>query len=654
MTWPDTVPLLLAAGVILMLPGGVVAATAGLRGLMLAAVAPVITVTIAATSAVLLPYAAIPWSPVAVLMVSILAATFIFGLRVIAQGRTVFKTFKSGWRPDRSWPWMVAAFIVGAAILVAQITIAFGTPSSISQTFDNVFHLNGVRFILDTGNASSLTMSKMASGDNPPYFYPAAWHDLASLLILVTGAPLAIAVNVLNIAVAAIVWPAGCMLLTRVFIGKQPFAVGAAAVLSALFSGFPLLLLDFGVLYPNFLAIALLPVALSSVVLLFGVARDVKVSAMIRFGLPCAVIPGLALAHPNGFMSLVALTIPVLLQRYLVFYLRQRRYRSHRREWILATTGVLVFAGVVVVLWKYIRPPEEAAFWPPIQSPIRAVYQIISTSAMDRPVAITVSILVILGILASLRRPQRAWMVGCFLVIAFLFVVVSAAPVSRLRAILTGVWYNDSYRLAALVPLVAIPFAAVGLDALWAAVRRRLAELPNGRRTRFIAVTAIGLLGIAGTAALLPPLGGAISSARHNYTEDNDSPLLSLDEHKIISKLDAVVPRDATIAVNPWTGSALAYALADRDTTAKHILTSNTRDVELLNQQLRNADHDPAVCAAARSAKVKYVLDFGSKEVHGGSHSFPGLENLQTSTSVKLVLQEGDARLYELTACGTS
>ncbi|MCX2746509.1 hypothetical protein OOZ51_01605 [Arthrobacter sp. MI7-26] len=655
MAWPDAVPLLLGAAIVLMLPGGIVAATAGLRGLKLAAVAPAITVTIVATSAVLLPYISLPWSPTIVLLASIVTAALVFGLRVLFRGRTVLKTFTAGWRPDRSWPWMAGAFLSGAALLVVQITLAFGTPSSISQTFDNVFHLNAVRFILDTGNASSLTMSKMASGDNPPYFYPAAWHDLASILILITGAPLAVAVNVLNIAIAAIVWPLGCMLLTRVFAGKRPFAVGAAAILSALFSGFPLLLLDFGVLYPNFLAISLLPVALSGVAILFGIARDVKVPAGVRFGLPCSMIPGLALAHPNGFMSLVAMSMPVLLQSYILRYLPQRRYRSHRREWIVATLGVLAVAGVVVLLWKYIRPPDEAAFWPPIQSPLRAVYQILSNSAMDRPVAVTVSLLMILGLFVSLRSARAAWMIGGFAVIAFLFVVVSAAPISRLRGVLTGVWYNDSYRIAALLPLVAIPFAAVGLDALLTAVGRRLAipKLSSGHRNRSIAIPAIVFLGVAATGALLPPIVGSISSARPNYTENNDSPLLSSDEHKVISELDAIVPRDSVIAVNPWTGSALAYALADRDTTAKHILTTNTPDVDLLNQELRNAEHDPAVCAAVRNAKVKYVLDFGTKEVHGGSHSFPGLENLQTSKSVKLILQEGEARLYEVTACST-
>ena len=83
--------------------------------------------------------------------------------------------------------------------------------SRCSQTFDSVFHLNALRYVLETGNASSMTITGMTNGDNPPYFYPAAWHGLASLLIQITGLQLPAAVNVLNLCVAMTVWTLGCM-----------------------------------------------------------------------------------------------------------------------------------------------------------------------------------------------------------------------------------------------------------------------------------------------------------------------------------------------------------------------------------------------------------------------------------------------------------
>jgi hypothetical protein len=48
---------------------------------------------------------------------------------------------------------------------------------------------------------------------------------------------------------------------------------------------------------------------------------------------------------------------------------------------------------------------------------------------------------------------------------------------------------------------------------------------------------------------------------------------------------------------------------------------------------------------------VGYVLDFGTWEVHPGVHEFPGLSDLAGSDAVRLVDQEGDARLYEIVGC---
>ncbi|UVJ38316.1 hypothetical protein NVV90_13815 [Arthrobacter sp. CJ23] len=597
------------------------------------------------------PWLHLPWSLAAVLVCSLLAAALVLGIRVLTQGKSAVREATARWRPRPSWRLTVPAYLLGAAVVVVQLALAFGHPANISQTFDNVFHLNSVRYILDTGNASSLTMSAMTSGDNPPYFYPAAWHDLAALLVTVTGAPLVLAVNMLNIAVAALIWPLGCMLLTRVFAGAQPLAVAAAGVLSAFFSGFPLLLLDFGVLYPNFLAISLLPAALGAMAWLFRRAEEYEVHVTSRFLIPCLMLPGLALAHPNGLMSLLAVTIPLVLQSYLVRYWPSKNL-FRRRGWIVASLGLLLALATVAVLWKVIRPPEDAAFWPPIQSPARAALQILSNSAMGKPLALTVSVLMLIGLAVSMRRLSRTWLIGGFVIVAFLFMVVSAAPFSRLRSLLTGVWYNDSYRIAALLPLVAVPFAAVGFAALMALLKRRFpAALTHSSWRKLVRGSLLALLGIAGVAGLIPPVTGAVASARANYDENAASPLLSTDEHRLISQLDAVVPADAVIAVNPWTGGALAYALAQRETTAKHILTATTGNENLLNQHLRDAPGYPDVCAAASAENVRFVLDFGDKEVHGNRHSFPGLENLAASPSFRLVLQEGQARLYELTAC---
>ncbi|MFF2245180.1 DUF6541 family protein [Arthrobacter sp. NPDC058130] len=678
MNWFQTLPYVLEAILFLLLPGGLVTASLGLRGLSAAALAGPVTISIAAVLAVFLPFASIPWTAAAVLAGGILLSAVIAGIRLpgIRRAGCSLRQAFIPWRTEASLPpasrtrngaWVAAAFAAGAAMILVELALAFGSPENFSQTFDNVFHLNGVRYVLDTGSASSLTMSKMTSGDAAPYFYPAAWHGLAAALIQLTGLPLTVAVNVLNMAVAAVVWPLGCMMLTRTVAGSRPVAVGAAAVLAALFAPFPILLLDFGVLYPNFLAISMLPAVLASIALLFRVARQLEWPPAPRFTLPLLILPGLALAHPNGFMSLMALSVPIILQAYARLA-GNREYRSrHRTLWILATLGIGVGAVALYALWTMIRPPEDAAFWEPLQTPRGAVWDVLVNGAIDRPAAIGVSVLMLIGLFLCWRRGGRTWMIAGFVIIAVLYVIVSGTMKGDLRSALTGIWYNDSNRLAALLPLTALPFAAVGVDSVAFWLRRRLdrraqsrsagtALTPKdkasaGRRSRVAYAVICSVLALVVAASQIPSMRTAIGSARKNYLETEHSLLITTDEQKIIDKLDEIVPADAAIAVNPWTGGALAYAIAHRETTAKHILTANTADVETLNRDLRNADSDPAVCAALKATGVRYVLDFGPNEVHFGDHPFPGLEDLNNSLAVRLVLAEGGARLYEVTAC---
>ncbi len=688
MNWLQTLPYLLGASAFVLLPGALVSVSLGLRGLSAAALAGPVTISIAAVLAVLLPFASLPWTAAAVLAGGILLSALIFGIRRPGMSRprnprrrNVMSSASSSLhgasvsvpragapaplsraRRARSGVWVAAAFFAGAAMIVVELALAFGSPENFSQTFDNIFHLNGVKYVLDTGNASSLWMSKMTSGDEPPYFYPAAWHGLVAAFLQLTGLPIPVAVNVFNIAVAAVVWPLGCMMLTRTVAGNRPVAVGAAGILSALFAPFPLVPLDWGVLYPNFLAISMLPAALASLALLFRVARHLEWPPAPRFTLPLLILPGLALAHPNGFMALVALSVPIVLQSYARY--ADRGYRTrHRTAWALASVGVGVGAVALYTLWTSIRPPEDAAFWEPVQTPRGAVWDVIANAAVDRPAALGVSVLMLIGLFLCWRRGGRTWMIAGFVITGVLYVVVSGTLKGDVRSALTGIWYNDVYRVAALLPLTALPFAAVGVDSVAFWLRHRLDRLAerrsagkapagtgNGNRTAYLVLC--GALALAVAASQIPSTRAAISSARKNYLETNHSLLITADEQKIIDRLDDIVPPDAAIAVNPWTGGALAYALTDRETTAKHILTANTAAVETLNRDLRNADSDPAVCAALKATGVRYVLDFGSNEVHFGDHPFPGFKDLNNSLAVRLVLAEGGARLYEVTACG--
>lgn len=661
MSWAATLPIAMACIAILFVPGGILAAAMGLRGLPMWAAAPVLTVSMSAVAAIVCGKVGIAWTVVPLLIVAVLGSALAWILRRAINKRLHNKS--APWRPH--WAPAVVGQILGLAVgtgLIAwQLVRVFGQPENISQTFDNIFHLNAVRYVLDTANASSLTLTSMTNGDNAPYFYPAAWHGMVALVVQLTGAPLAAAVNLFNLVIAALVWTLGCMLLVRTVAGPKPWLVGFAGILAACFSSFPILLLDFGVLYPNFLAIAMIPLGLAAVAVFFGVGNESGWHPIARFAVAPIAALAIAIAHPNGVMTLLALSVPVVLVSYWQRYLGSALWRRRPKETALVTIGLFLAMAVLVLVWKFIRPPAEAAFWDRVQLPAGAVGEIITNSAMGRPAAWVVSALMLIGIYAAIRTRSHAWLLCCFAVTAFLFIMVSGVERGYWRNVITGVWYNDSYRVAAILPITALPLAALGFGWLMQGIHRILGRVestgedaihsrpqPDSVVLRATGAIAILLLTISMQGS---PMKVAVAGASHNYAETPDSALVSSDELALINKLDDIVGPNDVIAVSPWTGAAMAYALADRRTTSMHTLSTYSSNVEIINNALRDAETNPAVCPAVKATGVRYVLDFGPKEVHGDRHDFPGLDNLQDSPAFELVTQVGEAKLYRLIAC---
>lgn len=670
MSWLQTTPIILTCIALLFVPGGAVALGLGLRGLPLAASAPVITVAMSATTAIVCGKLGLKWGFLPVVLVAAIATAVFWGVRFLLSRRVLIQNSPWSFRPTIRGAIQVAGLGFGAIIVLWQLVHAFAEPENISQTFDNIFHLNAVRYILDTGNGSSLFVSSMTTGGNPPYFYPAAWHGLVALLVQITGTPISVAANIFNIVVAALVWTLGAMLLTRVIVGNRALIVGFSGVLAACFSAFPLLLLDFGVLYPNFLSVAMIPLGLAAVAVFFGAAEDLHWHPLARFAVAPIAAVGIAIAHPNGAMTLVALSIPVVFFVYVRRYFATGKWRQKPLETAGSTALLLIGVGVVILLWKYVRPPAEAAFWDRVQLPAGAIGEILTNSPMQRPTAWAVSVLMVLGIYAAIRTRKYIWLLAGFGVVSFLFIMVSAVPKGLWRDVFVGVWYNDSYRLAAILPIMALPLAAIGfgwiVNGISRVVERRTPESTEpssngslGQLTDFgtgqqpVAVSAIAIV----IAVLLTffmqgsPMKVAVASAGHNYAENPGSSLLSSDELDLIDDLDSLVGPHDVIAASPWTGAAMAYALADRKTTSTHTLSTYSHNVQIINNELRDADSNPEVCPAVKATGVKFVLDFGAKEVHDGRHPFPGLENLSESPAVKLVKEIGEAKLYRVTAC---
>lgn len=637
MSWVSAAPAFATAALLLLVPGLLLAWILRLRGLWLWAFAGPASVSVVVVGSVLGSVLGIAWSPLAVVAALALLAVIALVLRFTLLRVPVSASERSA--QDRRWL-TAAGLALGGLLISVLLVIIVGAPENISQTFDNVFHLNAVRYVLDTGDASPFTVGRM-TGD-AVWFYPAAWHGIVALVSQMSGASIAVSSNAVLFIVAAVVWPAAIVLLTRVLSGGSRWVEASAGVLASALPAFPFLLADYGVLYPYLLGAALLPSAVAGTVVVLRLRTAGPGVASVVIVL-LGSMPGLAFSHPGAFVAWMVAAIVCGICAY-VFLIRSSPAPRVR---LLATVGLV--AGVLVAIGAgyVLRPAKEARGWPPVGSMGQAAGEALFLSPHYPAVPLLVCALLWVGLAVLLRRRTRADItaLALFGAFAFLYVIAQALPWHTIRDLITGSWYNDASRLAALLPLVAVPIASVGavtactfLAAAWRRGRWPL-------RGALVGVLAIALVFQAHSAYVL------IRWAQPTYEYESDSPLISTDELALLERLPSEVGADDVIAGNPWTGTSLAYAFSDRRVLMPHILTEETPDELTINDALRDAAPDSPVCDALGREGVTYVLDFGEKEVHGERHDYAGLDRLSSSKAVELVDQQGDARLYKIIGC---
>ncbi|WP_292765247.1 DUF6541 family protein [Microbacterium sp. UBA3486] len=640
MSWLEAFPVLLISVAVLFLPGYVVARALSLRGLWAWGVAAPASVSVIVLASLGAGVLGIPWSVLPVLVTTLGLALIGF---VVARFSRVDRPAR---RVSRRTALIAASFVVAALLFGLQIALVVGAPENISQTFDNVFHLNAVRYILDTQNASPMSVGGMTSAPATSAFYPAAWHSIVALVVQLTGTTIMVATNTVTIATAAVVWPATVALLTVVLFGRRLTIVVSAVLLSGLLPAFPLLMLDYGVLYPYLLGVSLVPAALAAVIQLVRLhGDDDRIPDAVLVLVVLGLIPGIAVAHPGALVALIILGMIAVSLAFIGFLLS----RPERRRVILTSVGFGALALASFAAWRVLRPPLEARGWPTEQTISQALGQALTLSPRYQLIPLLMAVLFVVGVIVVAKRHRRADVVALALMFAVtvLFVVASAMPFQPLRDLMTAAWYNNAPRLAALLPVVAVPLAAVGAAWVLAWVRLRVGA-PSVRRSVVVGMS-VGAVVLLGGQALAMAQAMTAAAVAYRYTET--SPLISEDERALLERLPDEVPDDALIIGSPWTGTGMAYAFADREVVMPHILMGMSPEEQEIMDELSRRGSEAQVCDAVERSGVDYVLDFGSQEIHGDEHRYRGLERLGRSDLVTEIDAEGDAVLYQITGC---
>lgn len=640
--WFAILPVFLAVSLLVFAPGISALAGVGLRGLALIAFAPAMSVAMISVAAILLAQIGVEWSPLSlcVVLLVVIAITWLVGFLLGRVPRQIVAA------PSR---WLLpVALVIGILFGLWRLAAYIQDPGGISQTNDAVFHLNAVRHILETSDASLLNVSSVIGGRG---FYPGAWHTIVSMTVLLTGTEISVAANALTLVIGAGVWALGIAWLTRVMTGSSIVA-SYAAVLSGALHAFPLLMFQWGVLYPNALSTALIPASVAVVIMLPRWASTDRVGrGIIRAALFVGVAGGaLLMAQPAAALAWGLISV--------IWFSTWMLTRA-RPAALAARIGIILAAWLVLAaIWVYFSRGTSGSHWPPFRGKLEVFADVLLNTQLRLPAAIGVSFLMLVGLVLAVRSRELRWFVGAWLAISALYVFVAAVGAPIVRDGLLGPWYADPYRITALAPIVIIPLAAVGLDGL-VRLGQRVWERRGSPFAPTMAFVAIAL-GVASLGMIMiilfrdvamPAFVEGTFDEESRYIAVADS-YLDPDERALLEQLDDYVEEDERVLGNPGTGTGFGYFFSGVDVYPRTWSPPRSDAWAILASSLRDAQRDPAVCDALEVyGDPDFVLDFGSAEMGPGRYDMPGMTGFAGQDGFELVAREGDASLWRITAC---
>ena len=652
--WLAAWPALLAAVLVLFAPGFAVASALRLRGLASWALAPVGSVAVLAALALCFPFIGVPWSAVSIALgiVSVVALAWL-GARGLGAPRE---------RPmaPTARRLLLGGIVVGVVVGALRFCLYVGDPRAISQTNDAVFHLNALRWIGETGSASSLTLTGVIDAST---FYPAAWHAVTSAVVAFSGTEIPTAVNMVSLVIMAMIWPIGVAWLVQVATASAQYMRGIslapafAAALSGVLLTFPLMLFIWGVLYPNALSLVLVPAAAAVVMSAPSwLSGDGPVDGRVRVGTVLVLLIGasvvaLALAQPSSLLAW-----GVLVVSWFVGWALHRARDVAGRERILlrtAAVGAIVAFGIV---WFVLSRLSGGSHWPHFRSRTEAVLDVVINSQLDLPPALGVSILAVIGLFVTARAWSLRWLTASWFVFAGMYWIVAAVGRDGVRGLVLGAWYADPYRVAALSALVVVPLAAIGLAAFCGWVAEVLGTRSGAReRTGARALAVLGAIAVVAVLVApvvpMPQITTGTKDDQSRYAI-NDRSYLSPDERVLLERLDATTAPGSVILGNPSTGSAFGYVLSGRTVYPRTWAPPQSEQWNVLALHLRDAATNPEVCDAWRAyGEPEYVVDFGPGVNDSGRWKMPGFTGFEGREGFTRIDQEGDASLWRIDAC---
>lgn len=652
--WAEASPAALAALFWLVGCGVPASHALGLRGIAAWCTAPVWPAAALGAAAVVAGWLGVRWSPLVGVAAMVVVTVVSVGTGSVLRRITVIR------EPDPRTAKTAAFSGLGVAVLMGAVIVArgLGRPAAVAWTWDTSFHYSALAYILDSGDASSLSLAALGDPKAVVSFYPAGWFDIASLVPPTAGTAVPVAANAVIGVVAALVWPLALLFLARQVFGPRPLALAVAAPLAMGFDQYPWELFSWGALWPYALGQALVPIGLGLVLSLTGLATEDRVGAPRAAVLLVVAIAGIGFAHPAAVFGVGALALfPVgwVLARWA---LREHRAGRTRRAVLGVSSAALLTVAVVVGLGATPMVQRmRATDWRPATTAAGAFGEILLNATNSDRALWLLSAVVVLGAIVLWRTNSHRWILAAHLGSGLLY-IMSASVQSATTTWITAFWFNDSHRLAAMLAVTAPLMATAGFIRITEQVGRsqrfaRAFERACAHRPRLAAgnAAAVAPALLVAVALLVTTKGlyeGRNTLVIHEVSKDDRDRSAKLAFYQ---QVERTVPPQAVIANNPEDGSPLLWAVDQRRVMLPHLTANLSPDREYLAHTLTHAAADPRACQLARNLHVDFLLtDLTLPEDR--RRAYPGLQDYPGMQGFQLLLTNGPMRLYRLTACG--
>ncbi len=642
--------------------------------------APIISIFAYTVFSIVLPILGVACGWMSIFFPALVVSLLAFLIRfVMNQGHRLRKELSQDVVPSNSICWVSLGVSVTVSVVLFSLFFHYlGGTDTLIQGFDTVYHVNLVRSFLESGNYSSLSASIYPLNDalasipldsNAGAFYPALWHVLCAMLVGATDAQVVVAANVTNAVLCGVVYPVGFWGLLRVLFPKNDRVLVAGSVCAVAFAAFPWAILLRGEQFPQAAAFALVP---SSVLLFISIFKDELNSAQrIKYAVlfACSLV-ALVFVQTNAVFTVGLFA--AFYVAHAIFAAADSRARG--------CLFVIAWTVAVVLIWvaAFVSPLMKGVVsfsWASYASCSQAIANVLTLSlGQDAPAQWVLAILVLIGLLYSIfaQRERRIWLAALYAFLALIYIVDTSSD-GTLKHLLSGFWYTDPARTAAMLALYGVIPASLGLSwimggavSLVRLVLRHDALSPFVEKFLFLGTAVIFVfcfyyprpLNIEGEDAMTS--FGQLAASLRSLSSPDFVSILDSDEQRFISEAFANVPAGSVVINVPDDGSAFLYGIYGIDVYYHRggIGDAESANSQLIRTKLSDYVNDSETRAAIETVGADYVLILDRPDTEGKRGVFhtyqrdmwTGIESITDNTpGFSLVLSSGDMALYRIT-----